>query len=53
MVILVFMVVTIPISFVNPISGEFRDPPFIGLFYLAVAGIPDDPVTNGCSAKAM
>jgi NADH:ubiquinone oxidoreductase subunit 3 (subunit A) len=39
MVILVFMVVTIPISFLNPISGELRDPPFIGLFYLAVAGI--------------
>ena len=38
-VILIFMVVTIPIAFVEPSSGEFRDPPLIPLFYAAIAGI--------------
>jgi len=33
------MIVGIPISFVNPGTGELRDPPFIGLFYLSIAGI--------------
>ena len=33
------MVVTIPIAFVEPTSGEFRDPPLIPLFYAAIAGI--------------
>ena len=39
MVILMFMVVTIPIAFVEPATGEFRDPPLISLFYAAIAGI--------------
>ena len=38
-VVLIFMIVGIPISFVNPGTGELRDPPFIGLFYLSIAGI--------------
>ena len=38
-VVLIFMVVTIPIAFVEPSSGEFRDPPLIPLFYAAIAGI--------------
>ena len=33
------MIVGIPISFVNPGTGELRDPPFIGLFYASIAGI--------------
>ena len=33
------MVVTIPIAFVEPSSGQFRDPPLIPLFYAAIAGI--------------
>ena len=33
------MVVTIPLAFVEPSSGEFRDPPLIPLFYAAIAGI--------------
>lgn len=33
------MIVTIPIAFVEPSSGEFRDPPLIPLFYAAIAGI--------------
>ncbi|MCV0392845.1 MAG: hypothetical protein K5790_06055 [Nitrosopumilus sp.] len=39
LVILIFMVVTIPIAFVEPSSGEIRDPPIIPLFYAAIAGI--------------
>jgi len=39
LVILIFMIVSIPISFVNPASGELLDPPIIILFYPAVAGI--------------
>lgn len=39
MVILVFMIVTIPIAFVEPSSGQIRDPPLIPLFYAAIAGI--------------
>ncbi|MDH3313085.1 MAG: hypothetical protein OEM28_08065 [Nitrosopumilus sp.] len=33
------MVVTIPIAYVEPSSGEFRDPPLFTLFYAAIAGI--------------
>ena len=39
LIILIFMVVTIPIAFVEPSTGEFRDPPLIPLFYAAIAGI--------------
>ncbi len=33
------MVVTIPIAFVEPSTGDLRDPPLISLFYAAIAGI--------------
>ena len=33
------MIVTIPIAFVEPSTGEIREQPYIGLFYLAIAGI--------------
>ena len=39
MVLLMFMVVTVPIAFLEPSTGEFRDPPLITLFYAAIAGI--------------
>lgn len=39
LVILIFMVVTIPIAFVEPSTGQFRDPPLIPLFYAAIGGI--------------
>ncbi|MEK0320467.1 MAG: hypothetical protein QQN61_05175 [Nitrosopumilus sp.] len=39
LVILIFMIVTIPIAFVEPSTGEIREQPYIGLFYLAIAGI--------------
>ncbi len=33
------MIVTIPIAFVNPGTGEIREAPLIPLFYAAIAGI--------------
>ena len=33
------MVVTVPIAFVEPSTGDFRDPPLIPLFYASIAGI--------------
>jgi uncharacterized integral membrane protein len=33
------MIVTIPIAFVEPSTGDFRDPPIIPLFYAAIVGI--------------
>ncbi len=33
------MIVTIPIAFVEPSTGEIREQPYIGLFYLSIAGI--------------
>ncbi len=33
------MIVGIPISFLDPSTGEIRDPPYLGLFYLSIAGI--------------
>ena len=33
------MIVTIPIAFVNPGTGEIREQPIIALFYAAIAGI--------------
>ncbi|MCH8915507.1 MAG: hypothetical protein IIA82_06670 [Thaumarchaeota archaeon] len=38
-VILIFMIVGIPISFVSPTTGEIREQPYIGLFYISIAGI--------------
>jgi NADH:ubiquinone oxidoreductase subunit 3 (subunit A) len=38
-VILIFCVVSIPISFLNPTTGEMRDPPFFLLFYASIGGI--------------
>lgn len=39
LIILVFCAVSIPISFVNPTTGEPRDPPFLMLFYASIGGI--------------
>ena len=38
-VVLIFMVVTIPIAFFEPSTGELRDPPFFTLMWAAIAGI--------------
>ncbi|MDH3191784.1 MAG: hypothetical protein OEM18_03760 [Nitrosopumilus sp.] len=39
LVILVFCLVGIPISFVSPTTGELREPPFLLLFYASIGGI--------------
>lgn len=39
LVILIFMIVTIGIAFVNPSTGEIREQPLIPMFYAAIAGI--------------
>ncbi len=39
LVMLAFMVVSIPIAFISPTDGMLRDPPLILLFYAAIAGI--------------
>tara|TARA_B100001105_G_C22347948_1_gene424374 strand:+ start:1002 stop:1217 length:216 start_codon:yes stop_codon:yes gene_type:complete len=38
-VLLIFMVVSIPIAFVSPTTGEIREQPLILLFYGSIAGI--------------
>lgn len=38
-VILIFMFVGIPISFINPSTGEIRDPPFYLLFWASIGGL--------------
>ena len=39
LIILIFMMVSIPIAFVSPSTGELREQPLIPLFYAAIAGI--------------
>ena len=38
-VVLIFMIVGVPISFIDPSNGEMRDRPWIEFFYLSIAGI--------------
>ncbi|MGI9567793.1 MAG: hypothetical protein ACR2LL_12380 [Nitrosopumilus sp.] len=38
-VILIFMIVGIPISFVNPTTGEIREQPLFLLFYASIGGM--------------
>lgn len=39
MVIMIFLIVTIPIAFISPTTGKIYDQPPILLFYTAIAGI--------------
>ncbi len=39
LVVFIFMIVGIPIAFVNPATGEIREPPWFGLFYASIAGM--------------
>jgi NADH:ubiquinone oxidoreductase subunit 3 (subunit A) len=39
LVILVFLIVGIPIAFVDPVTGEILEQPLIPLFYASIAGI--------------
>lgn len=50
-VLLIFMVVSIPISFIEPSTGELRDPPLLLLFYGSLAGIVIIVFYNGYKEK--
>ena len=39
MVIMIFMIVSIPIAFVSPSTGEVREEPYFLLFWGAIGGI--------------
>jgi NADH:ubiquinone oxidoreductase subunit 3 (subunit A) len=39
LVVMIFLIVTIPIAFITPATGEIREQPLIPLFYAAIAGI--------------
>ncbi|CAD6368979.1 conserved exported hypothetical protein [metagenome] len=39
LVIMIFLIVSIPIAFVSPTTGEIREHPFILLFYASITGI--------------
>ncbi len=38
-VVMIFLIVTIPIAFITPATGEIREQPLIPLFYAAIVGI--------------
>lgn len=38
-VVMAFLFVGIPISFVSPTTGELRDPPFYAMFWVSIGGI--------------
>jgi hypothetical protein len=39
MVVMIFLIVTIPIAFISPTTGILYDKPLIPLFYTAIVGI--------------
>ena len=39
LVVMIFLIVTIPIAFFDPGTGEIREKPYIPLFYISIAGI--------------
>ena len=39
LVVMIFLIVTIPIAFITPATGEIRERPLIPLFYASIAGI--------------
>ncbi len=39
LVVMIFLIVTIPIAFISPTTGKMYDQPLIPLFYTAIAGI--------------
>lgn len=51
LVLLIFMVGSIPIAFIEPTTGEFKDPPRLELFYGALAGIVIIVFYNGYKEK--
>jgi len=51
MVVLGFLVVGIPIAFMQPDTGELRDQPLYLLFYAASGGIIEVIMYNGYKGK--
>lgn len=39
MIVMIFLIVTIPIAFISPATGKIYDQPLIPLFYTAIGGI--------------
>ena len=39
MVVMIFLIVTIPIAFITPATGTIREHPLIPLFYASIGGI--------------
>lgn len=39
MVVMIFLIVGIPISFISPTTGEIRETPLLVLFYGSIGGI--------------
>ena len=39
LVVMIFLIVTIPIAFITPATGEIRERPLIPLFYASIVGI--------------
>ena len=51
MVVLGFLMVGIPIAFIEPATGELREQPFILLFYVSIGGIIAVVVYSSYKAK--
>ena len=51
MIVMGFLMVGIPIAFVSPTTGEFREQPFIPLFYASIGGIIAVIIYGGYKGK--
>ena len=51
MVVLGFLMIGIPIAFIEPSTGELREQPFIPLFYASIGGIIAVIVYSGYKGK--
>jgi len=51
MVVLGFLMIGIPIAFIEPSTGELREQPFIPLFYTSIGGIIAVIVYSGYKGK--
>ena len=51
MIVLGFLMVGIPIAFIEPATGELREQPFISLFYASIGGIIAVVVYSGYKGK--
>ena len=51
MIVLGFLMVGIPIAFIEPATGELREQPFISLFYASIGGIIVVIMYNGYKGK--